>query len=68
MFDEPGHLFRRALTSSDEEITFVLPVLVVHNDDELSSSKGSESGFHRGEGGGGSHQRERERDDVRVAG
>jgi len=63
MLDEPGHLLCRTLASSDEEISFVLSILVVHDNDKLASLEGSESSFHRREGGGsrrgGSHSRSR---------
>jgi hypothetical protein len=46
MFDHPGHFLRRALRSGNDEITFVLPVFVVHYDEEFTRGKGGECVFN----------------------
>lgn len=46
VFDHPGHFFCRTLRGGDDQVTLVLPVLVVHYDEELASREGGQCVFH----------------------
>lgn len=45
VFDHPSHFLRRALRSGNDEVTFVLPVFVVHYDKKFARGKGGECVF-----------------------
>jgi len=47
MFDHPSHLFRAAMIRCDDKITFVLSVLVVHDDQKFASRERCERIIHR---------------------
>ena len=47
MFDEPGHFLSRDSTGGDDEITLVLPALVVHYDEKLAPREGVDRIFYR---------------------
>ena len=46
MFDQPCHLFSRTLTGGNNKIAFVLPVLIVCNDEKFAGSKRSKRLLH----------------------
>lgn len=39
MFDNPSHFLRRTLACSDDQVTLVLPVLIVHYDERFAGGK-----------------------------
>ena len=47
VFDHPRHLLCRTMTRSNDQVSFVLSVLVIHHKQELSSSKRIQSVLHR---------------------
>ena len=47
MFDEPGHFLGRDCTGGDDEITLVLPALVVHYDEKFAAREGVDRIFYR---------------------
>lgn len=50
VLDHPCHLLGGAFASSDDEVALILPVLVVHDDQEFAARERSQRIFHGVEG------------------
>lgn len=47
MFYHPSHFLRRAVGGSNDEVAFVLPVFIIHNNQELAASECRQGVLHR---------------------
>ena len=46
VFYHPSHFFSCAVGSSNDKIAFVLPALVIHDDQKFATRKGLQGVFH----------------------